>query len=125
MIKLFFVGIGGFLGSCLRYILSGWVHEVLDNPWYPFGTFAVNIMGCFFIGFFCGLVENKGFFSSPTRLFLLVGFLGGFTTFSTFSYETFSLLQDAKIIAAFCNITFHVFFGLLAVFVGYGVTNFL
>ncbi len=123
--KILIVGLGGFLGSALRYGLSGWIHKVLDNPWYPYGTLAVNMLGCLFIGLLGGLADSREFFRPETRLFLLIGFLGGFTTFSTFSYETLALLRDAGIIAAAGNMAVQVFLGLILAYSGYAVSQLL
>ena len=121
--RIFFVGAGGFFGAIFRYLLGGWVHKILKNPWYPFGTFAVNVLGCLFIGILGGLVENKHLFNPSTRLFLLVGLLGGFTTFSTFGYDSFVLLRDTQIIAAIMNIALQVVLGLGAVYLGYTISS--
>jgi len=94
MIRIVLVGVGSFVGGVLRYGLSTWVHRVLDNPWFPYGTLAVNVLGCLVIGFLAGLAETRTAFTSEARLFLFVGILGGFTTFSSFALETFSLARD-------------------------------
>ena len=123
MIRLLIVGIGGFLGTVFRFMLVEWVHKILNNPWYPYGTFAVNILGCLLTGFFGGLAENKGLLGSEMRLFFLIGILGGFTTFSAFGYETLALFRDAQMLAAMMNITLHVVLGIGAVFLGYQVSH--
>ena len=125
MLKILIVGLGGFLGSVLRYLLANWVHRILDNPWYPYGTMAVNIIGCLVIGLLAGLAENKGYFGSQTRLFLLVGFLGGFTTFSAFCNETFTMLGNGQTLASISNIAASVTLGLIAVFAGAKIANLL
>ncbi len=101
MQKLFLVGCGGFVGSVARYVIAGLVQRLTGSFTFPYGTLAVNLLGCFAIGALSGLFESRGVFSEPTRLFLLVGMLGGFTTFSTFVVETFSLLRDGEVPAAF------------------------
>jgi len=118
MIQIILVGVGSFLGGILRYGLSTWVHRVLDNPWFPYGTLAVNVSGCFVIGFFAGLAETRVAFTSEARLFLFVGILGGFTTFSSFALETFSLTRDTQNVAALVNIGSQLLLGLLAVWIG-------
>jgi len=123
MTKILIVGIGGFLGSVFRFMLVEWVHKILNNPWYPYGTFAVNVLGCLLMGFFAGLAENKGLLGSEMRLFFLIGILGGFTTFSAFGYETLALSRDAQMLAAMMNIVLHVVLGFGAVFLGYQVSN--
>ena len=112
------VGVGSFLGGILRYGLSTWVHRVLDNPWFPYGTLTVNVLGCLVIGFLAGLAETRIALTSETRLFLFVGILGGFTTFSSFALETFSLARDTQNIAALINVGLQLILGLLAVWSG-------
>lgn len=118
MIKVLLVGAGGFVGSVLRYSMSGFVHRILKNTWFPFGTLSVNMAGCFLIGFLNGLAESKQVFYTETRLFLFIGLLGGFTTFSTFGYESFSFLRDGQLAPAVMNVTVHVVLGLTAVYLG-------
>jgi protein CrcB len=84
------------MGGVLRYLLSTWVHRLLDNPWFPYGTLLVNITGCLAIGFLASLAEDRAVFTSEARLFIFIGILGGFTTFSSFALETFSLARTAK-----------------------------
>jgi len=118
MIRIVLVGVGSFVGGVLRYGLSTWVHRVLDNPWFPYGTLAVNVLGCLVIGFLAGLAETRTAFTSEVRLFLFVGILGGFTTFSSFALETFSLARDTQNVAALMNIGLQLILGLLAVWIG-------
>jgi CrcB protein len=112
------VGTGGFVGSVLRYLLSGWVFRVLDKPWFPAGTLAVNVFGCLVIGFLGGLAEQKHIFNQEARLFVFIGILGGFTTFSSFGYETATLVHDGRMVGAGLNIGLQVFLGLFAVWLG-------
>jgi CrcB protein len=116
--EIFLVGIGGFVGSVLRYVLSGWIHRILDNPWFPYGTLGANVLGCFLIGFLAGLAEIRGLFTSETRLLVFIGVLGGFTTFSSFAFETFSLAKNVQTLAALMNIALQLVLGLIAVWVG-------
>jgi CrcB protein len=118
MIRIVLVGVGSLVGGVLRYGLSTWVHRVLDNPWFPYGTLAVNALGCLVIGFLAGLAETRTAFTSEARLFLFVGLLGGFTTFSSFALETFSLARDTQNVAALMNIGLQLILGLLAVWIG-------
>ena len=123
MFKLFLVGIGGFLGSILRYITSGFIFRILSKPYFPYGTLAVNILGCFLIGFLSGLSENRQLFNPETRMLLFVGFLGGFTTFSTFGYEVFNFARDGQIISSLSNLVLHIIFGIGAVWLGYSLSK--
>jgi CrcB protein len=118
MLRVLLVGAGGFLGAILRYLVGGWVHDVLDNAWFPYGTLVVNVAGCLLIGFLAGLAENRLIFGAETRLFLFVGILGGFTTFSSFAYETLSLARDAQNLAAAINVLAQVSLGLAGVWIG-------
>ena len=118
MIGVLLVGAGSFIGGVLRYGLSTWVYKALDNPWFPYGTLAVNAGGCIVIGFLSGLAEARAAFTPETRLFLFVGILGGFTTFSSFALETFSLARETQSVAALANIGLQVVLGLLAVRIG-------
>lgn len=123
MFKLFLVGIGGFLGSILRYITSEFIFRILGKPYFPYGTLFVNIFGCFSIGFLSGLSENKQLFNPETRIFILVGLLGGFTTFSTFGYEVFSFARDGQIISSLSNLAFHIILGIVGVWFGYSMSK--
>ncbi|MFN8387954.1 MAG: fluoride efflux transporter CrcB [Anaerolineales bacterium] len=111
------VGVGGFIGSVLRYLLSGYVQQ-LSKSIFPFGTLAVNVIGCFVIGFLAQLAENRGVFSSEARAFIFIGILGGFTTFSSFGNETLNLARDGQLLSAFANVGLNVILGLIAVWLG-------
>lgn len=103
---MFIAGLGA-LGGLTRYYLSNWVYEHLGRA-FPYGTFAVNIIGAFFIGLLMDFSLRSTILSPNLRLGLAVGFLGGLTTFSTFSYETFKLLEDGQFLPAFGNILANV-----------------
>jgi len=90
-------------GGLTRYYLSGWVYSVLGRA-FPYGTFAVNIVGAFLIGVVMELSLRSTLISDTLRIGLTVGFMGGLTTFSTFSYETFALLEDGQFLIAFVNV---------------------
>lgn len=119
MLRILLVGAGGFAGSVFRYLLSGLVYRFWGNGAVPVGTLAVNITGCFLIGLLGGLTETRQFFSPETRVFLLIGLLGGFTTFSTFGYETFHLMRAGQMPAMLLNVILHVILGVGAVWAGY------
>ena len=119
MIKLLLVGAGGFLGSVLRYLASGAVQSAARYVHFPWGTLAVNATGCLFIGFLTGLAETRGVFSLEQRLFLITGFLGGYTTFSAFGYETFFLARSGEAALAAANVCGQVLAGLAAVWIGH------
>ena len=120
---LLFVGLGGMIGSIMRYLVSGWTHKILSSLLFPYGTLTVNVTGCLLIGILGGLSENKEFLSPQMRLFLFIGVLGGFTTFSTFGYETAALLRDREFLQGFLNIGLNLIVCLFAVFSGYAISN--
>ena len=112
------VGIGGCLGSLARYWLSGAVYRYMGGG-FPYGTLAVNVLGCFLLGGIMGLVEYRQLFSPNVRVFLTIGILGGFTTFSTFGFETFALLRDQQYFSALGNVAGNVIVGFAAVLAGW------
>ena len=118
MVNILLVGFGGFVGSILRYLASGYVQQSTKSIDFPYGTLAVNVIGCFIIGFLAQLAEARGMFTSESRLFVFVGILGGFTTFSSFGNETLNLARDSQTLNALANIGANVFFGLFAVWLG-------
>ena len=112
------VALGGLLGSLARFWLAGVVQRVHGSD-FPFGTLAVNVLGSFVIGLVMALALERGVVGPTARLFLTVGFCGGFTTMSTFSYETFALLRDGQAAFAFGNMAASLGGSLLAVWLGY------
>lgn len=115
---LLLVGAGGFLGSIGRYLASLYVNRLIPSEGFPFGTFFVNILGCFLIGLIYGLAEKHDWMTPEARLFLATGFCGGFTTFSTFSYESLTLLNNGQYTQVFLYISLSVAVGIALVFVG-------
>jgi len=113
------VGCGGFVGSALRFVVGGWAQRTVPFGAFPYGTLVVNVSGCVLIGFLGGLVEYRQLLDPAQRLFLLVGILGGFTTFSTFAYESLALAQDGEIARAAANVFLQVVLGLAAALCGY------
>ena len=116
------VGVGGFVGAILRYKLSGLVFHHTANWKFPLSTVLVNLFGCLVAGLLAGLAEKQDFFTADTRLFLFIGLLGGFTTFSAFGMETVYLIQRHEFTSAALNIFVSVFFGLLALWIGLKAT---
>lgn len=117
MINLLILGFGGFIGAISRYLIGGWAQDVSRSVGFPYGTLAVNLTGCFLIGVLSQMVE-RGFLDPQMRLFILVGMLGAFTTFSTFSLETINLLQDGELSRGFANLAANNLLGLAAVLIG-------
>lgn len=101
------IAVFGALGCLLRYLLSGWVYALLGRG-FPYGTLAVNVVGAFLVGFVMELGLRTTLISAELRTGLAIGFLGGLTTFSTFSYETFKLLEDGELLAAGVNVLLSV-----------------
>jgi CrcB protein len=118
MTNILLIGIGGFIGSIVRYLASGYVQQASKSIDFPYGTLVVNVLGCFIIGFLAQLAENRGVFTTQSRLFVFVGFLGGFTTFSTFGNETLNLMREGQSMNALANIGTNVVLGLFAVWLG-------
>lgn len=118
MTNILLVGFGGFIGSVLRYTISGYVQQATKSVGFPYGTLAVNVIGCFIIGFLAQLADSRGLFTSESRLFVFVGILGGFTTFSSFGNETLNLARDSQMMGALANIGANVVIGLFAVWLG-------
>jgi CrcB protein len=103
MLNAVVVFIGGGVGAFARYSMQGIIYRWIGTA-FPYGTLAVNVIGCFLIGLFMIVFEDRFLVNPTLRIFLTVGILGGFTTFSTFSYETISMLRDGEIYFAFANI---------------------
>lgn len=116
--KLFLAGIGGFIGSTLRYAVTGYVQTWTKSTDFPYGTLAVNLIGCFAIGFLSYLAESRGVFTAETSTLIFIGILGGFTTFSAFGNETMSLWRDGHNGLAALNIAAQLVFGLGTVWIG-------
>ena len=125
MIKLLYIGFGGFFGSVFRYLISGLSHKLIANANFPIGTLVVNVLGCLLIGFLGGLAERNQIFSPELRLFLFVGLLGGFTTFSTFGFEVISFARDGQLLSSALNILLHLVFAIGAVWIGMALARLL
>ena len=123
LINAAIVGSGGFIGAVFRYGLGGFVQRHAGLSTFPWGTLVVNMAGCLAIGAMVGLVDSRQMFGPEARLFVLIGVLGGFTTYSTFGYETFALLRDAEYLRAAANVGVQVFLGLALVWAGYVVVS--
>jgi len=116
------VGLGGFLGSIARYGMSLGFSRILPLN-FPYGTFTVNILGCLLIGIFFGWSEKHNWMNDEWRIFLTIGFCGGFTTFSSFAYENISMLNNQNYIGFFLYSAGSFLLGLLAVWGGLALTK--
>lgn len=121
-VRTLLVGAGGFVGATLRYTVGGLVSRAVP-PDFPWATLAVNVSGCFVIGLLAVLAEERGPLGPAGRLFLMVGILGGYTTFSTFGYETLSLVREGSHGLAAANAVGQVLVGLGAVWAGMTVAR--
>ena len=112
-----FIGIGGFTGAIVRYALGLWIGQRWGRS-FPMGTFVINVSGSFLIGFLMPLLTERLVLNPQWRLLLVIGFLGAYTTFSTFEYETGALLKDGEWLFASMNIILSVFVGFAALKLG-------
>lgn len=125
MIKnILLVGLGGGAGSIARYLCQKWFSENYPQP-FPWGTFLVNLLGCFLIGLIYAASEKGTVLSPQTRLFLATGFCGGFTTFSTFAFENMLLLRSGDTLFFFIYTIASVVLGIAGVFAGVAIMKLL
>jgi CrcB protein len=124
MTNLLLVGAGGFLGAVARYLLGGWILHHSMAAKFPWGTFAVNLLGCLVIGVLSGVAERFDTFGHGARLFLFTGLLGGFTTFSAFGLETIFLMRRGEWFFAAFYVGASVVLCLFAVSFGWRLVNF-
>ena len=117
------VGLGSFIGGICRYLVTLFIQNRFLTT-FPFGTMFVNVLGCFLIGVIYAL-SDRGNLSPLWRMFLATGMMGGFTTFSTFSNETVSMLRDAEYVPAFSYIAFSIIIGLAATIGGISLIKYL
>lgn len=122
MLKIFYIGLGGAIGSIARYLVGGFAANFFKGI-FPWGTLTVNLLGSLIVGFLWGLSETV-VISQNIRFFLFVGILGGFTTFSAFSLENFNLLRNGEYWIAGLNIFLSIFLGIALVFAGYFLNRF-
>jgi CrcB protein len=116
------VGLGGFFGAIARFVLSGWVAARWGEI-FPWGTFIINISGSFILGFFLAFAHIRPWVHPGARLMFAVGFVGAYTTFSTYTYESFRLMTEGQFALAAFNIVGSVVVGLVAVFAGVALGN--
>lgn len=118
MFNYFLIGLGAAIGGIFRYWLSGFVQKLLTIN-FPYGTLLVNVIGSFILGIIIFYFDAKSLISNEVKLFLTIGFCGGFTTFSTFSLETINLIKNSEFLNALIYITSSVVLSLLAVLLAY------
>jgi len=117
-IKILLVLLGGAVGTGCRYGLSTFVYSVIEKPSFPYANFLINVSGSFVIGILAELFDARVLVSPTVRVALLTGLLGGYTTFSSFSFETFSLMRDGQMWLPLVNALGSVLLGLVAVWMG-------
>ncbi|TDY02801.1 fluoride efflux transporter CrcB [Thiohalophilus thiocyanatoxydans] len=117
MLQILAIAVGGAIGSVLRFTLSGGVHQLLGRE-FPYGTLSVNVLGSLLMGFLYIVLLERASLGAEWRALLLIGLLGAFTTFSTFSLETLNLIESGALIKAGMNILLSVTLCLLAAWVG-------
>jgi len=117
LLKYLMVGLGGCLGSILRFWLGSYVGGRLGSR-FPYGTFVINVTGSFLIGMILTILAEKTQWSPNWRYLIPIGFIGGYTTFSTFEYETFRLVQDGQMVTAMLNVVGSVVIGFAGVWAG-------
>ena len=115
--KIFYLGIFGGLGCISRYLVSGWVYNLFGRA-IPYGTLAVNVIGSLLLGLIMEACLRSTLLSPELRIGITVGFMGGFTTFSTFSYETVRLIEEGSLVAAGANILLNVIVCIAAAVIG-------
>jgi fluoride exporter len=117
LLKYLMVGVGGCLGSILRFWLGSYIGGRLGTR-FPYGTFVINVTGSFLIGMVLTMLAEKTQWSPNWRYLIPIGFIGGYTTFSTFEYETFRLVQDGQMVTAMLNVVGSVVVGFAGVWAG-------
>ena len=118
LLSVLYVAVGGALGSISRYLLGAWTLTLGKSIDFPYATLAVNLIGCFVIGFLSQLMETRSPLTPETRAFIFTGLLGGFTTFSAFGNDTINLLRDGRMYHALANVASNVIVGLALVWFG-------
>ncbi len=114
---ILYIAIGGAIGSVLRYLTTVLVSKYWSSH-FPLATFITNVLGCFLIGLFIGILEKNNLANSNLKWFLITGFCGGYTTFSAFGYENYSLFQGNNSLLAFAYIGLSIFIGIMAIGLG-------
>jgi CrcB protein len=116
-VTVLLVGVGGFFGAVARYLLDGWISRATGGT-FPWGTLVVNISGSFVLGILFAMATERAVLPAEIRAPVMIGFVGAYTTFSTWMYETGRLIEDGAAVAALANLGGSVLLGVIAVFMG-------
>ncbi len=117
---LLLVGVGGFLGAAARYLVDGWVSRATGGA-FPWGTLAINVSGSFLLGLLFAVATERAVLPPDVRAGVLIGFIGAYTTFSTWMLESWRLMEDGALLSAAANVGGSVVLGIAAVFLGLAV----
>lgn len=123
MIRILLVGVGGFAGAVSRYLVSRLSQRLFPGMTFPLGTLLVNCIGCLLIGLLYGLAEQRQLFGPEIRSLIMIGFLGGLTTFSSFGMETFVLVRDGELFTAGLSVILHFSLALGFVWAGMALAS--
>jgi len=124
VVPVVLVAVGGGIGSVTRYLVGGWFASRF-GPAFPYGTFVINVTGSFIIGLFLALAQDRASLNAYWRLFFAVGFLGGYTTFSSFEYESIRLLQDRELLLGMLYLVGSVVTGAFGAVAGIAIGNWI
>jgi CrcB protein len=119
-LKYVMIGVGGFVGAIARFLIGTYVGNKLGTK-FPYGTFVINCTGSFLIGLILTLLTEKTHWNANWRYLIPIGFIGAYTTFSTFEYETARVIQDGQVLVGLLNVTLSVVIGFAAVMAGIAV----
>lgn len=122
MLNYILVSVGAAIGGAFRFGISSYIQKHISVI-FPYGTLVVNVVGTFIIGIVMFYLSDKELIGNELRLFLTVGFCGGFTTFSTFSYETFNLFRDSEILLAFYNVALNLVLCFIGIYLAYLISK--
>ncbi len=116
--SLLYIGLGGFVGACFRFLNGEFLTGLFEQARVPYPTMVTNVLACFFFGLLFPMAENCGWFSENLRRFVFVGFLGGLSTYSSYMFEAFALLEKGDFFAGLLYLALHFVLGIVAIWLG-------